>query len=222
MSGLIQTPFLNTAHDDTTTISLDPCMPTQLSTPFEHLARPVHGGNHSMYTPPDPHTFPHNGYSLPYDQPQYPNQPVAGPSFAPPPFHLQHDPSPIGDYQYGFPDNGDWQGNTDWDEDEYRDGDVIYGNLEVSDQNPNQNQNQNQNQNPGTAFQSPSSLPPPHVPDKSAPKQVKHRRRTTPEQLKVLEHWFDINSKPDNNLREWLASELGMTKRNIQVWFQNR
>jgi hypothetical protein len=51
---------------------------------------------------------------------------------------------------------------------------------------------------------------------------VKHRRRTTPEQLKVLEHWFDINPKPDNNLREWLAQELGMTKRNVQVWFQNR
>ncbi|ORY30404.1 hypothetical protein BCR39DRAFT_152444 [Naematelia encephala] len=57
---------------------------------------------------------------------------------------------------------------------------------------------------------------------KADPPQVKHRRRTTPEQLKVLEHWFDVNPKPDNNLREWLASELGMTKRNIQVWFQNR
>jgi hypothetical protein len=52
--------------------------------------------------------------------------------------------------------------------------------------------------------------------------KVKHRRRTTPEQLKVLEHWFNVNPKPDNNLREWLAMELGMTKRNIQVWFQNR
>ncbi|KAI9636460.1 Homeodomain-like protein, partial [Dioszegia hungarica] len=50
----------------------------------------------------------------------------------------------------------------------------------------------------------------------------KHRRRTSPEQLKVLEHWFEINSKPDNALREWLAGELGMTKRNVQVWFQNR
>ena len=52
--------------------------------------------------------------------------------------------------------------------------------------------------------------------------KVKHRRRTTPEQLKVLEHWYDVNPKPDNNLREWLAMELGMTKRNVQVWFQNR
>lgn len=52
--------------------------------------------------------------------------------------------------------------------------------------------------------------------------KVKHRRRTSPEQLKVLEHWFGINPKPDNALREWLAGELGMTKRNVQVWFQNR
>lgn len=59
-------------------------------------------------------------------------------------------------------------------------------------------------------------------PDHISSVQVKHRRRTTPEQLKVLEHWFDINPKPDNSLREWLAMELGMTKRNVQVWFQNR
>lgn len=52
--------------------------------------------------------------------------------------------------------------------------------------------------------------------------KVRHRRKTSPEQLKVLEHWFNVNPKPDNHLREWLATELGMTKRNIQVWFQNR
>ncbi|TYJ51403.1 hypothetical protein B9479_008025 [Cryptococcus floricola] len=51
---------------------------------------------------------------------------------------------------------------------------------------------------------------------------VKHRRRTTPDQLKVLEFWFEINPKPDNQLREQLAAQLGMTKRNVQVWFQNR
>ncbi|ORX38889.1 hypothetical protein BD324DRAFT_648994 [Kockovaella imperatae] len=58
--------------------------------------------------------------------------------------------------------------------------------------------------------------------DETAPAEVKHRRRTTPDQLRVLEHWFKVNPKPDNNMREWLALELGMTKRNIQVWFQNR
>ncbi|WVR04565.1 hypothetical protein IAU60_001572 [Kwoniella sp. DSM 27419] len=52
--------------------------------------------------------------------------------------------------------------------------------------------------------------------------EVKHRRRTTPDQLKILEYWYDINPKPDNALREHLAGQLGMTKRNVQVWFQNR
>ncbi|WVQ97994.1 hypothetical protein IAU59_005114 [Kwoniella sp. CBS 9459] len=52
--------------------------------------------------------------------------------------------------------------------------------------------------------------------------EVKHRRRTTPDQLKILEYWYDINPKPDNALREHLAAQLGMTKRNVQVWFQNR
>ncbi|GMK57945.1 hypothetical protein CspeluHIS016_0407790 [Cutaneotrichosporon spelunceum] len=52
--------------------------------------------------------------------------------------------------------------------------------------------------------------------------EVKHRRRTTPEQLRVLEHYFGINPRPDNQLREFLAGELGITKRNVQVWFQNR
>ncbi|BEI94265.1 uncharacterized protein CcaverHIS019_0607240 [Cutaneotrichosporon cavernicola] len=52
--------------------------------------------------------------------------------------------------------------------------------------------------------------------------EVKHRRRTTPEQLRVLEHYFSINPRPDNQLREFLAGELGITKRNVQVWFQNR
>lgn len=43
--------------------------------------------------------------------------------------------------------------------------------------------------------------------------QVKHRRRTTPEQLRLLQYWFGRNPKPDAALREWLANELGMTKR---------
>ncbi|WVN89490.1 uncharacterized protein L203_104715 [Cryptococcus depauperatus CBS 7841] len=47
--------------------------------------------------------------------------------------------------------------------------------------------------------------------------QVKHRRRTTPEQLKVLEFWYELHPKPDNELRERLAAQLGMTKRNVQA-----
>ncbi|KAK4057336.1 hypothetical protein OIO90_001833 [Microbotryomycetes sp. JL221] len=54
------------------------------------------------------------------------------------------------------------------------------------------------------------------------PLKTKHRRRTTSEQLKVLEYHFDRNHKPDMTLRRVLAEQLGMTPREIQVWFQNR
>jgi len=109
--------------------------------------------------------------------------------------------------------------------------------LQVQGQEPGSGQNQCQDCVPGKMDSYIPSIPPPstpspHVSNHSASShlqrsesdsfKVKHRRRTTPEQLKVLEHWFDVNPKPDNNLREWLAVELGMTKRNIQVWFQNR
>ena len=179
--------------------------------PFEHLVTPVNGHLHSMYLPPDAQSGDQayqplpNGFTNPFDHPQYSQQPIAGPSYLPPPFHPQavHHLN-NGKLKVDYPDGSEWQSNGDWDEDGFRDGhDIIYGNLEVSRQRL-------------------ASVPPPQESDKIGPQKVKHRRRTTPEQLKVLEHWFDINPKPDNNLREWLASELGMTKRNVQVWFQNR
>ncbi|GJN91241.1 hypothetical protein Rhopal_004259-T1 [Rhodotorula paludigena] len=54
------------------------------------------------------------------------------------------------------------------------------------------------------------------------PFRVKHRRRTSPPQLKVLEHHFERNPKPDVGLRKSLAEQLDMTPREVQVWFQNR
>ncbi|KAM0749246.1 homeobox, partial [Meredithblackwellia eburnea MCA 4105] len=50
----------------------------------------------------------------------------------------------------------------------------------------------------------------------------KHRRRTTPSQLKILEFHFDRNPKPDITLRKQLSEQLDMTPREVQVWFQNR
>lgn len=90
--------------------------------------------------------------------------------------------------------------HPEW-EDEYEEGTgaVLYGNLEVR------------------AYRGDSKRRHPLT-----HQQVKHRRRTTPEQLRVLEHYFAMNPRPDNALREYLASELGITKRNVQVWFQNR
>ncbi|PLW17377.1 hypothetical protein PCANC_14087 [Puccinia coronata f. sp. avenae] len=54
------------------------------------------------------------------------------------------------------------------------------------------------------------------------PFQIKHRRRTTPAQLNILETQFQLNSKPDVALRKQLADRLDMTPREVQVWFQNR
>ncbi|BGP49032.1 hypothetical protein JCM10450v2_004911 [Rhodotorula kratochvilovae] len=54
------------------------------------------------------------------------------------------------------------------------------------------------------------------------PFRIKHRRRTSPPQLKVLEYHFERNPKPDVSLRKALSEQLDMTPREVQVWFQNR
>lgn len=50
----------------------------------------------------------------------------------------------------------------------------------------------------------------------------KKRRRTTPEELAVLEAAFAVNPLPSQMERSQLASRVGMTGRALQVWFQNR
>ncbi|GAA5867058.1 hypothetical protein JCM8547_008426 [Rhodosporidiobolus lusitaniae] len=54
------------------------------------------------------------------------------------------------------------------------------------------------------------------------PFRIKHRRRTSPPQLKILEFHFEKNPKPDVTLRKALSEQLDMTPREVQVWFQNR
>jgi len=49
------------------------------------------------------------------------------------------------------------------------------------------------------------------------PNEVKHRRRTTSAQLKVLEAVFRVDTKPNATLRNDLAAQLGMTSRGTQV-----
>lgn len=49
------------------------------------------------------------------------------------------------------------------------------------------------------------------------PNEVKHRKRTSGSQAKVLEGVFDRNTKPDSGLRQRLARELDMTPRGVQV-----
>lgn len=54
------------------------------------------------------------------------------------------------------------------------------------------------------------------------PFEIKHRRRTSRSQFKVLEKTFLENPKPNASIRRWLAQKLVMTPRGVQVWFQNR
>ncbi|KAJ1965384.1 hypothetical protein GGI12_000816 [Dipsacomyces acuminosporus] len=54
------------------------------------------------------------------------------------------------------------------------------------------------------------------------PYQVKHRRRTTKEQLVLLEETFKTSPKPTTEIRKALSGVLGMTPREVQIWFQNR
>ncbi|KAI5164201.1 hypothetical protein NEAUS03_2447 [Nematocida ausubeli] len=54
------------------------------------------------------------------------------------------------------------------------------------------------------------------------PFHVKPRKRTSKEQLELLEKTFETNIKPDATLRKALATKLRMTPRSVQVWFQNK
>lgn len=51
------------------------------------------------------------------------------------------------------------------------------------------------------------------------PNEVKHRKRTTSAQLKILESIFKRDTKPNATLRNELASQLDMTARGVQVRF---
>jgi hypothetical protein len=54
------------------------------------------------------------------------------------------------------------------------------------------------------------------------PFEIKHRHRTSRDQLKILENSFSENSKPSATVRRILAQKLEMTPRGVQIWFQNR
>ncbi|KAJ2610728.1 hypothetical protein H4S08_003481 [Coemansia sp. RSA 1365] len=58
-------------------------------------------------------------------------------------------------------------------------------------------------------------------PNTSEPKKAK-RKRITPEQLKELTAVFEKTDTPTHDIREELSKKLGMTNREVQVWFQNR
>ncbi|KAI8925067.1 homeobox domain-containing protein, partial [Entophlyctis helioformis] len=49
-----------------------------------------------------------------------------------------------------------------------------------------------------------------------------HRRRIHNDSLLVLQRQYRIDDRPSWETRQQLAERLGMTNREIQVWFQNR
>ncbi|KAL7751386.1 hypothetical protein RI367_003246 [Sorochytrium milnesiophthora] len=52
---------------------------------------------------------------------------------------------------------------------------------------------------------------------------TRKRRRMMPEELTVLQHFFEhITPRPNSQQRELLGLQLNMTPRTVQVWFQNR
>jgi hypothetical protein len=48
------------------------------------------------------------------------------------------------------------------------------------------------------------------------------RQRATQDQLVTLEAEFAKNATPTAATRERIASEINMTERSVQIWFQNR
>ncbi|CAO1635317.1 unnamed protein product [Sympodiomycopsis kandeliae] len=54
------------------------------------------------------------------------------------------------------------------------------------------------------------------------PYEVKHRRRTTKAQFRVLEDTFQRTPKPTADVRRSISEQLDMPPRAVQIWFQNR
>lgn len=60
------------------------------------------------------------------------------------------------------------------------------------------------------------------IPDNSSLNQASKRKRFTASQLEVLNSEFEENHTPSYEIREAISKQLGMTNREVQVWFQNR
>ncbi|VDB87343.1 unnamed protein product [Peniophora sp. CBMAI 1063] len=74
----------------------------------------------------------------------------------------------------------------------------------------------------------PPAAPPPYAGSSSkmfysyVPNAVKTRKRTSAQQLAILEDVFVTDKKPNGPKRKELSGKLSMTPREVQVWFQNR
>ncbi|XP_021291753.1 homeobox-leucine zipper protein ATHB-12-like [Herrania umbratica] len=50
----------------------------------------------------------------------------------------------------------------------------------------------------------------------------KNKRRFSDEQIRSLEFMFESDSRPESQIKQQLANELGLQPRQIAIWFQNR
>ena len=51
---------------------------------------------------------------------------------------------------------------------------------------------------------------------------IKNKRRFSDEQIKSLEFMFESDSRPESQIKQQLANDLGLQPRQIAIWFQNR
>lgn len=76
--------------------------------------------------------------------------------------------------------------------------------------------------NSGAPGSSSASRRPPRKSTLTQQQKNQKRQRATQDQLVTLEHEFAKNSTPNAATRERIASEINMTERSVQIWFQNR
>lgn len=76
--------------------------------------------------------------------------------------------------------------------------------------------------NSGATGSNSASRRPPRKSTLTQQQKNQKRQRATQDQLVTLEHEFAKNSTPNAATRERIASEINMTERSVQIWFQNR
>lgn len=81
---------------------------------------------------------------------------------------------------------------------------------------------QSNGSNAGGAGPNSASRRPPRKSTLTQQQKNQKRQRATQDQLVTLEHEFAKNSTPNAATRERIASEINMTERSVQIWFQNR
>ena len=69
---------------------------------------------------------------------------------------------------------------------------------------------------------SPSTYPSQEPSIDNAPLARRKRRRTSPNELLVLNNEFDLGSTPNKSRRIEIAGKVNMTEKAVQIWFQNK